>query len=214
PVDCLPRFGRMLAQSGLLLITRLYEEERSHLQTRRGPEIAPEIVSDALPEELIDVVSTEDQTSEGDADSQQRDAPEIVAASIPEEPARRLTPLGELQLGRQSIFLYLQEDRDRRLTFHWDGRVLEILEENVGGLLDDLRTLYYDALRGRRSHVSSGTGDPAVNMSIHNVGSASMVVLEHDIGGKVTRLQFPVGDVPTFLNVAESVMARIAARDL
>jgi hypothetical protein len=214
PLIHLPRFGRMLAQSGMLLITHLGEEERQELQRREGPEIAPEIVAEALPPpepepepEDAETRRTE-QAAEADANdagTEGRAEPEPVR----DEPPKRFTPMGEIQLGRQCIFLYLLEEHDRHLSLQWNGRSLLIPVDHVEEMLEDLRTLYYDALRGRRGHVSTVGGEPSVHMSVHNQGSTIAVVLEHELDGRQTRLAFPVAQVPTFLNTASAVMRRL-----
>lgn len=207
PGEYLARFGRMLAQSGMLLITHLTDAERQELQGSDGPEIAPEIVAEALPPPQPEPdVGPEQSDEAGDAQAEGIEAP---AEPVNEPPPRRFTPMGEIQLGRQCIFLYLVEERDRHLSLQWDGRSLLIPIDHVEQLLEDLRTLYYDALRGRRGHISTVGGEPGVHMSVHNQGSTVAVVLEHEIDGRRTRLAFPVGQVPTFLNTATSVLRRL-----
>jgi hypothetical protein len=208
PLEHLARFGRALAQSGMLLITHLSEAERQELQRRDGPEIAPEIVAEAIPPSEPESAPEE---SEGVGTQPPENAPGMAVAGEtgPEGPTRRFTPMGEIQLGRQCIFLYLLEERDRHLSLQWDGRSLLIPIDHVSELLEDLRTLYYDALRGRRGHVSTVGGEPRVHMSVHNQGSTIAVVLEHEIDGRQTRLAFPVGQVPTFLNTAAAVLRRL-----
>jgi hypothetical protein len=208
-LEQLPRFGRMLAQCGMLLITSLTDEELEELHHREGPEIAPEIVAEAIPPPRPDPdLAEEVNAAEADADDQANgiDTEQGEEAGAP---LRRFTPMGEVQLGRQTIFLYLVEEQHRHLSLQWDGRSLMIPVEHVSELLEDLRQLYYEALRGRRGHVSTVGGEPAVHMSVHNQGSTLAVVLEHEIDGRQTRLAFPVNQVPTFLNTATAVMRRL-----
>jgi hypothetical protein len=219
PVEYLARFGRMLAQSGALLITCLSEAERRELQSLAGPEIAPVIVEDALfpdPPEPEPSLEEADPPAPGESTEPGRNQPSGEMAHVltpvePEpEPTRRLTPVGEVQLGRHFVYLYLQEEREHHLSLQWDGNSLLVPVDHVQDMLTDLRDLYYNALRGRRGHVSTIEGTPSVQMSVHNQGSALHILLEHEIDGKVTRLSFPVGEVPAFLNSGAAASRKIA----
>lgn len=228
PLEYLPRLGRTLAQSGMLLIARLSEEERAELQSRQGMEIAPVIVSDALPEISLESAASEagaipGQTHDGgrttangaqpdDQDGGHCSEEAGVEESVVETP-RRLTPLGNIQLGRHDVFLYLQEEEDRHLALQWEGRTLLVPMGHARELLSALRDLYYETLRGRRRPVSTVGGEPEVRLRVHSQGSAITVELEHEIAGRSTRLVFPVGDVPRFLSVAEAAITRVSATD-
>jgi hypothetical protein len=199
----------MLAQSGMLLITSLTDEEREELRHRGGPEIAREIVAEAIPPARPVQDPAEEENSGNHEADNRAESTDAEAPAESETPLRRFTPMGEIQLGRQTIFLYLLEEQNRHLSLQWDGRALLIPIGSVAELLEDLRQLYYDALRGRRGHVSTVEGEPAVHMSVHNQGSTLTVVLEHEIDGRQTRLAFPVDQVTTFLNTAAAVMRRL-----
>jgi len=107
------------------------------------------------------------------------------------------------------VLLYLLEEIDEHLALQWDGNTLQIPVDHAPTLLSDLRDLYYDALRGRRGHVSTVGGEPSIHMSVHNQGPGIFVVLEHAIEDHTTRLAFPVGAVPTFLNAAGAALTRL-----
>lgn len=213
PLEYLPRFGRMLAQSGMLLIMHLSGEEREEIQRHQGPEIAPVIVSDAIPPPPCESDEAPDLAADGMMTEPGEDVESIVEPSEEEpapEPVRRLTPVGNVQLGRHDVFLYLQEEEERHLALQWEGRSFLIPVDSIGAMLAELRDLYYDALRGRRRSVSVAGGEPGVRMSVHNLGSTLAVELAYEGVPDGTRLTFPLGDVPAFLTAGESAIVRIA----
>lgn len=220
PAQYLPRFGRTLAQAGALLLARLPKEEREALLSREDADLAPEITEAAPvlpessePEEDLAPNTVEAGTPEPDFPEDvvlpAIERPVSVAPEYPPEPVRRLAPLGEVRLGRHSVFLYdLREGERRFLDLQWDGRSIAVPVDEVDVLLSDLRDLYYDALRGRRGQELTIGGDPPIRISIHHQGSSTHVVFEHDQEDSLSRLHFPVGDVPSFLNVAGAAMTR------
>lgn len=212
PPEYLPRFGRMLAQAGMLLITHLSQDERMDLQDRKGPEIAPEIVAEAL----ISPVDSSSDPSISEAD-EETGGDEVVASEAghvdepPREPApaeaiTRITPLREIRLGRHAILLCLREDEERSLALQWEGHTLDVPLDRVDDMLNDLRTLYYDALRGRRGQASAiGGTDLGLHMSVHHRGAAGQVLIEREQDDRVIRLAIPVADVPEFLDIVSAL---------
>lgn len=240
PIEYLPRLGRVLAQGGMMLIFNLSEAERANLQREDSPAIAPAIEADAillpleppaewhageissdahhaigatewapdlLPGGIAPPLDEADTEITSSTSSQQlQELPEAV----PEPPIRRLSPLGEVQLGRHLVFLYLQEEHDRHLSLQWDGYSLQIPVAEIQHTLDALRDLYYDALRGRRGQVAVPGAD--LHLSVHNQGSASFVALEGEYEGKIHRLSIPTGQVPSFLNAGSTALSRLEAQ--
>jgi hypothetical protein len=207
PAEYLARLGRMLAQAGMMLISRLSADERATLHHQQGPEIAPAIVSDALVPPTEQIEEQEEVENAGDllAAELEMDGP---AAEDQEQP-RRLVPLGEIQLGRHFVFLYLEEQYGRFLSFQWDGYALLVPIDEVQPLLEQLRALYYDAVRGRRGQITTSGAGPDIHLSAQSQGSTTMFAVQQENEGKVSRLTFPAGDVPSFLSAATAAMKKV-----
>lgn len=215
PSEYLPRVGRLLAQCGALLVMHLSLEERAALLSRpEGPVVSAEIVDDALA-----IVEPEPKPEAEPPPLARPPDPEPEpepAEPTPTEPERRVASLGEIQLSQQVIGFntYLLEGQPLYLALHWDGGTLAIPIGHVARMLEDLRGLYYEALRGRRGHVSTVPGSPATHMSIHSHDAGIYVMLDQESGDRMVTLLFPVREVPTFLNAADAALRRIRRGDL
>ena len=227
PMEFMPHFGRLLVEAGNLLLSRLSSPEREELRQREDVAVPEEIVAEAVlnPGDAAHVEPGEVPRRHAYATAEELVAkilspePQEEPAEISEEPApepededvRRLAPLGEVRLGRHSVFLYdLREDQKRFMSMQFDGRALDVPVDDVEQLIEDLRQMYYQTLRGRRGQLATKDDPSAVRMSIHHRGSSTYVILERDEDGELTSLLFPIAEVPAFLNAAEKALARFA----
>ncbi len=85
---------------------------------------------------------------------------------------------------------------------------MELLVDDLEDLLADVRSLYYDALRGRRGRALSVGQYPIVTISVQNRGAQLCCVLQQETDGEITELAFPANEVPAFLNMARAVLSR------
>jgi hypothetical protein len=237
PYQYLPRFGRMLLQAGSFLAARLSEEEREVLQS--GDHASPSVVAyDSLPEAIRYTVthgpsSPGDETGEEDSHNLDEDNVETLsvmahdhhgvqegtAAGPPhsdgngepteEQPAVQVTPLQEVELGGQLVLLALQTGPQSSLALTWNNRCLSLPLDGLETVTEDVRELYYDALRGRRGQPLSVDGEPAVTVSIHNEGTRMYCALQSGVDGSSVRLQFPANQVPLFLDATRAALAKL-----
>jgi hypothetical protein len=224
PAEYVPQFGRMLWQSRVMLLRRLTGEEREQLlSVEELQEIAER--AEALVEiETVDTSPEAHETAPPEAQSPTDEIEPQPAAveqtpivswepdSAPEPPMtpeRRAVSLGDVKLGHFHVFLFLQETEPRELTLQWEGRSLQLPAEHLEEFLSRVRDLYYDALRGRRGRAVTVGTRPAVTVSVHHHGATMYLALDQDLDGKTTHLSFPTGEVPAFLNVTETSVARI-----
>jgi hypothetical protein len=227
----------MLLQAGSFLAARLSEEEREVLQS--GDHASPSVVAyDSLPEAIRYTVthgpsSPGDETGEEDSHNPDEDNAEALsvmahdhhgaedgaAAGPPhsdgngepteEMPAVRVTPLQEVELGGQLVLLALQTGPQSSLALTWNNRCLSLPLDGLETVTEDVRELYYDALRGRRGQPLSVDGEPAVTVSIHNEGTRMYCALQSGVDGSSVRLQFPANQVPLFLDATRAALAKL-----
>ncbi len=234
PYEYLPRFGRMLLQAGSFLAARLSEEERAMLQS--GDHASPSVVAyDSLPEairyEVVhgpasslhgspdgagpgsnheDVASGAGYDQNGSPDGMDRLGGDDRSRELTEEmPAVRVTPLQEVQLGSHRVTIALQTGRQHSLAFTWNDRALSLPVDALGTLIQDVRELYYDALRGRRGQPLTIDGDPVVTVGIQNEGTHMYCTVQSGTGDSRVRLQFPANQVPLFLDATAAALAKL-----
>ncbi|HLJ68408.1 MAG TPA: hypothetical protein VKX16_13715 [Chloroflexota bacterium] len=239
PAAYLPRFGRMLAHAGILLMGSMSEEERERLCEEEDL-ATPELVEEA-PAALAEAARQEEQPANGHERGRYAgEVPEpskqlvqnIILAARPSEQhtavadggpngdspeatiensdvQRHKRLLTDLTLGHHTVFLYAEDEENPSLLLQWGKRSLQLPIDYLETLLSNLRALYYDALRGRRGPAVS-VGDVApVTLSVHHDGPAMVIALRQTVDGTETILTFPVAEAPVFLNQAGAVMARI-----
>jgi len=119
---------------------------------------------------------------------------------------------------RKTLSEVVRRHEALRTTFHTENEVsvqrihpakpFELPVADLEELLTDIRSLYYDALRGRRGRTITVGKYPMVAISVHNQGADLYCVLQQDIDGEVTSLSFPANEVPAFLNAARAALTR------
>lgn len=211
------RMGRLLAQCGALLLMQLSPAERDELLAQpEGPVVSSEIVDDALvivePEPVPEIEPLQ-PAAQVEASEGGNGHPDPECG--PTEPERRSAQLAEVHLGQQEVTLhvYLLADEPLYMAMHWPGGSLAVPMVHVPRMLEDLRNLYYDALRGRRGHISTVPGSPATHMSIHSHGAGIYVMLDQESADRMVSLLFPVRELPAFLNSADRVLQRVRRSD-
>ncbi len=128
------------------------------------------------------------------------------------QPGVRARPLalklGDVTLGHHHVSLSLQGHTGSPvLNVRWPKGCIEVRASQLEELLADIRALYYDALRGRRSR-SLAVGDyPVVTVGIHNEGAQLYCALQQEIDGEIASLSFPAREVPAFLDVAGAALS-------
>lgn len=231
PYEYLPRFGRMLLQAGSFLAARLSEEEREVLQS--GDHASPSVVAyDSLPEairyEVVhgpstdldgsaeggsdkeDVLSGDDHEQNGSLPGVENLAGDERSRELTEEmPAVRVTPLQDVELGGHHVVIALQTGRQHSLALTWNDRSLSLPLDGLGTLTQDVRELYYDALRGRRGQPLTIEGEPVVTVGIHNEGTHMYCTVQSGVGDSRVRLQFPANQVPLFLDATAAALAKL-----
>ncbi|HEX8919433.1 MAG TPA: hypothetical protein VF898_13085 [Chloroflexota bacterium] len=142
-----------------------------------------------------------------------------LAARLPlEGPARGLEvtstdtlnrPMGEITLGEAEVSLrLLGREESPVLSVSWEDGSLELAVSHLQQLLDDLRALYYDALRGRRGHGVTVCQYPLVTVSVENKNGDLSAVLRQEVDGEFTSLWFPARQVPGFLDAAGAALSQ------
>jgi hypothetical protein len=238
PYEYVPRFGRMLLQAGSFLAAGLSEEERETLQSgeHASPSV---VAYDSLPEAIRYEVAHGPARSDGgkaeaDGASPHGDGAGEALLSVTahahhgllhaadrssgsdgngepteELPAVRVTPLQEVELGGQLVMVALQSGRQSSLALTWNNRFLSLPLDILETLTQDVRELYYDALRGRRGQPLTIIGEPPVTVSIHNEGSRMYCAVQSGVDGSSVRLQFPANQVPLFLDATRAALTKL-----
>lgn len=221
PYEYLPRFGRMLLQAGSFLAARLSEEERDILQS--GDHASPSVVAyDSLPEAIrYEVAHGPSSARDGPEDGAEESPSDDVSGAdrlsgtrgshelTEEAPAVQVTPLQEVELGGHLVMVALQSGRQNSLALTWNNRSLSLPLEGLETLTQDVRALYYDALRGRRGQPLTIDGEPAVTVSIHNQGTRMYCTVQSGVDDNCVRLQFPANQVPLFLDATRAALVKL-----
>ena len=232
PYHYLPRFGRMLLQAGSFLAARLSQEEREQLQS--GDYASPSVVAyDSLPEAIRyevahgpspaadnnEVAGPEsDEADEAVPANAVRDvfgregdlSAESVAAGEPaEEPPPRVTPLQEVELGGHRVTVALHSGPPYSLALSWHVHTLALPVDGLETLTEDVRGLYYDALRGRRGQPLTVAGAPEITVGIDNEGARMFCTVRSGTGDDSIRLRFPAEQVPLFLDATRAALIKL-----
>lgn len=121
-----------------------------------------------------------------------------VAAKPEPEPVH----VGVITAGSMPIQLDLKGPEDeQRLTLSWEGGAIDLEPDGLDTVLSDVRTLYYDALRGRRGRFVR-LEDPPLEAGLHNRGTT----LYLELRGPEATLAFPASEIPGFLNAIRAAM--------
>lgn len=131
--------------------------------------------------------------------------PEEEPLPSPEPPPS--TRIGELQLGKQYLKLDLVGvDEDRVLSLRWDGRSLVLPPDQLDRLIEEVRAMYYEALRGRSGQTVMIAEAPPIQAGIHHEGRALHLRLIGENNGESACLSFPIAEIPAFLDVARGAL--------
>jgi hypothetical protein len=122
------------------------------------------------------------------------------------EPRPELEPepvhVGAISVGSLPVQLDLTgPDDGRRLTMSWEGGTLDLAPDTLDTFLSDVRTLYYDALRGMRGR-SVRMDDPPVEAALSSRGTT----LHLELRGPEATLAFPASEIPPFLNAIRGTL--------
>lgn len=135
---------------------------------------------------------------------ERRDDLDTTAAipAVPPEPEPEPVPLGDVAVGSKTVHLGLigREER-RRLRLSWNDETLQLPLDELDTLLSDVRSLYYDALRGIRGR-SLRVADPPVEVALVSRGST----LQLELRGADATLAFPASELPGFLNAVREAL--------
>jgi len=134
------------------------------------------------------------------------------AEAEPESPLP--VPLGEVHLGDHRVSMELRAREPRGIALCWENRTLIVPLVRMESVITVLRDLYYNALRGQRGFPLAIADEPSLTVSVHNQGTQVYFALRHEQDGVVTRLTFPAGEVPVFLDAARAALAKIREEDL
>jgi hypothetical protein len=96
------------------------------------------------------------------------------------------------------------------LALEWRGQYFDLPVDDLQTLLQDLRDLYYDALRGRRGRTLTIGEYPVVSISVRNQGADLFIRMQQEIDGEVTALTFPAAEVPLLLDAARAALDHAA----
>lgn len=191
------KFGRLLVESWSLLIRTLSDRERQDLEAEDHVLEIP-IEPSAEPELPAMLIGTNDTNLE--ALSQPAEDEDRVA-----EESEQAIPLGEFHMGHHRVALTLQ-DRSR-LRLAWEERWIDIPVQELEALLEQLRKLYYDALRGYRGGAVLLDEPSSLTANVQNIGMSLYCTLQTGRDGKTTSLSFPASEVPAFLDAAGAALA-------
>jgi len=122
--------------------------------------------------------------------------------------------LGEVHLGDHQVSMELRAREPRGIALCWENRTLVVPLARMESVITVLRDLYYNTLRGQRGLPLAIADEPTLTVSVHNQGTQVYFALRHEQDGAVTRLTFPAGEVPVFLDAARAALAKIREEDL
>ncbi|MDQ2744828.1 MAG: hypothetical protein M3Z66_21390 [Chloroflexota bacterium] len=121
--------------------------------------------------------------------------------------------LGEVHLGDHRVSMELRAQEPRGIALCWENRTLVVPLARMESVITVLRDLYYNTLRGQRGLPLAIADEPTLTVSVHNQGTQVYFALRHEQDGAVTRLTFPAGEVPVFLDAARAALAKIREED-
>ncbi len=169
------------------------------LQTPSSPVEAPSTVAQRL--QITDEIPAVDGTL------QHAEAEPELETPLP-------VHLGEVHLGDHRVSMELRTREPRGIALCWENRTLVVPLARMESVITVLRDLYYNALRGQRGLPLAIADEPTLTVSVHNQGTQVYFALRHEQDGAVTRLTFPAGEVPVFLDAARAALAKIREEDL
>ncbi|HZU13857.1 MAG TPA: hypothetical protein VFB58_13530 [Chloroflexota bacterium] len=153
---------------------------------------------------LLDLAEPEPSTAFLVARSMQPEPepePEPETESIAEPPPEAVpatVPLGDLVL--ETVRLHLDVEEQQTLVVRHGETVVRLPLPGLSGVLSDVRSLYYDAVRGRRGRtVQAGP----TTIGIRNQGTTLMVDLQDGADGP---LSFRASEVPAFLDAMRAAL--------
>lgn len=142
-----------------------------------------------------------DPSEDGMVSTDRLEATAVVPAIAP-EPELEPVHVGDVQIGSKLVHLDLIGREDRRLlNLSWNDDSLQLPVDGLDDLLSEIRSLYYDALRGMRGR-SLTVVDPPVEIALYSRG----LTLQLDLRGQHATLAFPVSEIPAFLNAAREAL--------
>lgn len=181
PAEMLPRFGRTLAQTWTLLVSLLSESERDELQ----------ILHEVEPPDPVTYIETAPIHPVPD--------PVEPEPEVPDSPPA--VHLGMVHLNGRDIVIELCPADVPHVSLRWDGESICLPRTGLSSFLADLRTLYYDALRGRRRAVAMAEM-PTVEARVLSRGLDMFVVMSRN----GTSLALPSQEVPAFLDALQVII--------
>jgi hypothetical protein len=115
--------------------------------------------------------------------------PVVAPEPVPEH-------ITDVQIGSVPIRLDLAgSEAHRHLRLSWTEGSLGFPLVALDSLLSDIRSLYYDALRGMRGRTVA-VGDASIDVALHSHQSTLYV----EFRGPEGKLAFPTSEIPAFLN--------------
>lgn len=125
-----------------------------------------------------------------------------VAAEPETEPAPEPVHIGDVRIGSIPVQLDLTGREDEQgLTLSWEGGALDLALGALDTFLSDVRTLYYDALRGMRGRTVR-VDDPPVEAALLSRGGT----LYLELRGPNATLAFPASETAPFLNAIRGAL--------
>jgi hypothetical protein len=149
----------------------------------------------------------QEQHAEPEPEPEQEPATEVSAPAEPKPAPPPSVHITELQVGRQFVRLAISgSEESRSLAILWEGQALELPVQHLEETLADIRSLYYDALRGQRGRTLTVGAASPVEIRIHNQGAQLQLELRHAGDDHDAALMFPAGEIPIFLNAARAAL--------
>jgi hypothetical protein len=122
--------------------------------------------------------------------------------AVPAEPEPEPVHVGDVEAGSRRIELELIGREDRRLLrLAWNDEALQLPMDGLDMLLSDVRSLYYDAVRGVRGR-SIIVADPPVEIALASRGS----ILQLELRGADSTLSVPASETPGFLSTIREAL--------
>jgi len=230
PATYLPGLGRALAWSWSRLYASLSRAQRESLRERISTMLQPPPNDEQLDQtdepEVPQAGGHKVVSNVEEQLAHTEDAPLHEAILVPEEPVEAVNapaaPVAEtvdvepvrervssliatVPLGSYQVALSLDGYQDDPyVQFAWDAHELRLSTGVLQTLLTDLRSLYYEALLGRRGRsLMLGDNEPVI-VTIDNQGPQLYCVFQQCLNGAETTLRFPASQVPALLDAAQA----------